>query len=307
MSHVSDGPSVRRAVLPMVRRSHREHTRPGREEGGDETMIAALERGEPAAEDELASSAEASVCLLVGYGRMAGSLAGALQESGRRCFSIDDYESALRDIERWPPDLVLVGRDGARGTVLDFLARVRSTVRPDLTILYLAECQDVEHVTAAIRAGADDVVCPPHSTSAILMREHVLRRFGPRRHGAAPVASRRVTVGGITADLPTRQVRDGEKSFSLSGREFELLVKLMEAGGDVVAREELYEDIWGTARGSEAALDATVHRLRRRLGDECRTPELVVTVRGVGYRLDVDALDAIESSNGRKENGSKGS
>lgn len=232
--------------------------------------------------------AEHTLVLLVGCGRASNALAGALRDEGLRALSIEGYDEALGNIERWQPDLVLVGRNPDLGSLGRLFARVHRSA-PRALILYLPECQDMEHVMSAVEQGADDVVCPPHSISAILVRQEVLRRFGTRKRQDRKMA-RRARLGHLTVDLATRQVLDGGRPFSLSGREFELLVRLMEAAGEVVSREELLEDIWGEEQGSEAVLDATVHRLRRKLDEHFHEPELVITVRGIGYRLDLDAI-----------------
>jgi DNA-binding response OmpR family regulator len=87
-------------------------------------------------------------------------------------------------------------------------------------------------------------------------------------------------------DPATHEVSGGaDRSFTLSGRELEVLVRLMEARGDVVPRQDLLSDIWGDDHRSEAVLDTTVHRLRRKLEEQISRPDLVATVRGVGYRL----------------------
>jgi two-component system response regulator MtrA len=112
---------------------------------------------------------------------------------------------------------------------------------------------------------------------------HVRRRAAKPRNGSR---ARQLTLGDVTVDPATHEVSEGsERSFTLSGRELEVLIRLMEAQGDVVPREHLLADIWGDEHRSEAVLDTTVHRLRKRLEVEISRPDLVATVRGVGYRL----------------------
>lgn len=227
--------------------------------------------------------------VLAGYGRSAPSLAVALADTGMQVLAFESYVSALDEAHRLEPELILAGHAEERDDVFRFLAGLAG-VEWDTTVLFLADSADPDLVNGALEHGADDVVCPPHSVASILLRLHVSRRTQERR-GRKRELSRRVSLGRLTVDLTSREVLDGGRPFSLSGREFELLVRLMEAGGEVVSREDLLEDIWGAQQGSAAVLDATVHRLRKRLDEKLREPELVTTVRGVGYRLDSASLE----------------
>ncbi len=223
------------------------------------------------------------LALLVGYGRGAAALADALEARDIRVLELDEFETGQREVQRLRPDLVLVGTDPAAGDPLAFMETMASGHH---VVLYLADRSDRDMVGPALDMGADDVVCPPHSAAAIEVRCEVARR----RLGVAPAGGlppRQVSFGTLSIDLTTRQVMDGAKPLTLSGREFELLVHLMEAGGKVVSRGQLLQTIWGEDQASEAVLDATVHRLRRKLDEVLASPDVVATVRGVGYRLEV--------------------
>src|SRR5690606_27723041 len=124
---------------------------------------------------------------------------------------------------------------------------------------------------------------------AVLLRRHVELRRRRMPGGSASVAGdeppQPLTLDGVTVDPMTREVSDGATPFTLSGRELDVLVRLTEARGNVVPRESLLADIWGDDQQSEAVLDATVHRLRKRLDEGISRGDFVLTVRGVGYRL----------------------
>lgn len=245
--------------------------------------------GEPvglATEGPWAASADGSgMILVVGQGRYSASLGQALEGQGHHAVTFSRFSTALREMKRIRPDTVLVGTDPAAGDPFEFLEELRRLGSPAVKI-YLSDCLDPDAADRALLAGAHDLVCPPHSASSILMRRRVLMatlETEPRRDRHL---RRRVELAGLTVDLTSRQVMDGSDPLTLSGREFELLVRLMESAGTVVARGELIRDIWGSDQGSEAVLDATVHRLRRKLEEKLPDTELVTTVRGVGYRLE---------------------
>lgn len=223
--------------------------------------------------------------ILVGYGRGASGLAEALSSHGHRVTSFTRFSSCLREATKLEPDSVLVGADPAAGDPFPFLGELVEAAPRTVTIA-LAPSRDPRWIDRALSAGAHDILPPPHSVAAILLRRRVLlrtRRGEPL--GESPL-SRRVPLGPLTVDLNRRQVLDGSDPLTLSGREFELLVRLMKAAGEVVERAELIRDIWGADQGSEAVLDATVHRLRRKLDEKLPDRDLVATVRGVGYRLE---------------------
>ncbi len=138
-----------------------------------------------------------------------------------------------------------------------------------------------------LRAGADDYVVKPYSSVELLARiEAVLRRSA--RPAAAPPRTAReaesevVRWDGVLVDLAARRVRVADADVRLSRKEFDVLRVLVGARGAVCTREQLLDEVWGaTLFGSTRTLDVHIATLRGKLGD----PELVETVRGVGYRL----------------------
>lgn len=233
--------------------------------------------------------ARALFCLLVGCGRSTPALEEALQGEGFRPAAVGSLAAARRELRSWAPDLLVVGEgldDGDPVACLPTLVAEGS----GSTLLFLADRSDPERAGRALENGADDVVVPPHSVSAILLRYHLVGRRLADRRSPRGILPRRVQLGGLEIDLPGRRVLTGDQPSSLSGREFELLTRLLEARGEVVTRGALIEDIWGADRGTEAVLDATVHRLRRKLEDDAGDPRFLTTVRGVGYRLEADGI-----------------
>lgn len=220
--------------------------------------------------------------LIAGYGHGDRALAGALEERGTRIHMVESFSLARAEVQRLHPDCVLVGSDLEAGDRFQFIRDVAAdgTTR---CLLYLAPRADIGDALEAVAAGVHDVVVPPHSAGSILLRVAVLRS----RANAGRGPGRSLAWGRLTLDLTSRQVLEGDRPLTLSGREFELLLHLLEARGRVVSREELLDTIWGSEQGGSAVLDATVHRLRRKLAEVVPSPDLVETVRGVGYRLEV--------------------
>lgn len=230
------------------------------------------------------SAEPTSVTFLVAYGPGTPVLAAGLERAGLEVRTFDRCAAALAEAQTLQPELILVGDADEDGPTARFLQKVQET-QSDSIVLFLSPSGDPDRVDEVLEAGAHDVVAPPHSVRAILLRRQVQvrRRYLPQLHKRMHVA-RQLTLGGLTVDPSTREVTDGSDVFTLSGRELELLVCLMEARGAVISRDRLLAEIWGDEQESEAVLDATVHRLRKRLNDISGS-NLVATVRGVGYRF----------------------
>ncbi len=170
-------------------------------------------------------------------------------------------------------DLGLPGLDG-----LEVCRRIRA-VRPVLPVLMLTARTDEVDYVVGLDAGADDYVGKPFRLAELLARVRALLR---RRQTIGAL----VEAGDIQLDPRGRRVLVDGEDITLANREFELLQYLMERAGTVVPREELIAEVWGTTDlRSSKTLDMHISWLRRKIGDEVSDPKRIVTVRGVGFRL----------------------
>lgn len=138
--------------------------------------------------------------------------------------------------------------------------------------------------------GADDYMSKPFGLAELLARTRaLLRRSG--NHTAAPDET--VAAGsGLRIDTHARRVWVGESEVALTTKEFDVLALLSEDRGAVVTRDRLMDEVWDSNwYGSTKTLDVTVGRLRQKL-EESEAPARVVTVRGVGFRLEDGPPDA---------------
>ena len=140
-----------------------------------------------------------------------------------------------------------------------------------------------DRVREGLRAGADDYLCKPFSFVELIARlEGLLRR---QRQGAGPVAQ--LSVGDLHMDLLKRQVRRGGQLIELQPREFRLLEYLMRNSGRVLTRGQLIDRVWGADYvGDTKTLDVHVKRLRSKIESDPANPVHLVTVRGLGYKLE---------------------
>ncbi|WP_052851399.1 response regulator transcription factor [Streptomyces avicenniae] len=155
-------------------------------------------------------------------------------------------------------------------------------------IIMVTARADIRSRIHGLNLGADDYVVKPYDTGELLARIHaVARRTGPEEETAAPDGREGVlSLGPITVELATRQVSVDGQQIALTRKEFDLLALLAQRPGVVFRREQIISDVWQTNwKGTGRTLEVHIASLRSKL----RRPELVETVRGVGYRLAVPA------------------
>jgi DNA-binding response OmpR family regulator len=131
--------------------------------------------------------------------------------------------------------------------------------------------------------GADDYVVKPFSPRELVARVRAILR---RAHEPADVSSRR--IGELEVDESRHSVTVEGTSVELTAKEFGLLCALIRANGRVLNREQLLEGVWGYADAAEIesrTVDVHIRRLREKLGVEAKR---IVTVKGVGYRFDME-------------------
>jgi DNA-binding response OmpR family regulator len=157
--------------------------------------------------------------------------------------------------------------------------------RGHVAIIAVTARGEERHRVAGLRAGADDYVVKPFGMAELRARiDAVMRRVRPHERVGWPDP---IALGPLRIDFARHQItRDGQP-ISLTRKEFDLLTLLAREPGTVVPREHILAEVWQTTwRGAGRTLDVHVATLRAKLGD----PAIVETVRGVGYRLAVDAL-----------------
>lgn len=174
-------------------------------------------------------------------------------------------------------DVMLPGVDGFE--VLRRLRRV-STV----PVLMLTARGGEEDRVAGLEGGADDYVAKTASSRELLARIAALLR---RAAQATPEAEpKELAAGELHLDLAARTARLGDQRLSLTQVELDLLITLLRFRGRVRSREQLLEQVRGRELGAhDRSIDVHIAALRRKLGDDPRSPRYIRTVRSVGYML----------------------
>ncbi len=180
-----------------------------------------------------------------------------------------------------PPDLVLldVMLPGLDGIEVCRLLRAESMV----PIIMLTAKGDSHDVVRGLEAGADDYMVKPfrHPSELIARIRTRLRRTNVDVAGL-------LTIGDLAIDVQAHQVLRAGKQILLTRLEFDLLVALAKEPGRVFTRDALLSEVWGYRHSTDTRLvNVHVQRLRSKIEHDSERPEIVVTVRGVGYKAGV--------------------
>jgi two-component system response regulator MtrA len=190
-------------------------------------------------------------------------------------------DEALDVFRNNPPDLVLldVMLPGLDGIEVCRLIRAESMV----PIIMLSAKGDSHDVVRGLEAGADDYMVKPfkHPSELVARIRTRLRRTNTEISGL-------LTIGDLGIDVTAHQVQRAGKQIALTRLEFDLLVALAKEPGRVFSRDALLSEVWGYRHSTDTRLvNVHVQRLRAKIEHDAERPEIVVTVRGVGYKAGV--------------------
>ena len=193
-----------------------------------------------------------------------------LEKAGLSARVVGDGKQAL--------DLMLPGLDG-----LEVCRRLRgsSATRGIPIIMLTAKAEEVDRIVG-LEMGADDYVPKPFSPRELVARvKAVLRRAtAPPEPSEAPVV-----VGGLRLDPARHEVMKNDQPVALSAMEFRLLEFFLRRRGRVYSRAQLLDQVWGQDRFVEPrTVDVHIRRLREKIEEDPRSPTLILTVRGLGYK-----------------------
>jgi len=212
-----------------------------------------------------------------------------LQLAGYRVVCAEDGEQALELFHREAPDLVVL--DVMLPKLDGFAVCRRLRAESCVPIIFLSAVEAISERVAGLDLGADDYLPKPFSPKELEARiATILRRVG---RGAAVVETRELPtgqgvmrLGELVVDTNRRQVTQAGERVNLTYTEFSLLELLFREPGRIVPRAEILEQLWGYPPRRSADLrvvDVYVARLRGKLEPDPRNPELILTVRGIGY------------------------
>ncbi|HWD62813.1 MAG TPA: response regulator transcription factor, partial [Humibacter sp.] len=196
---------------------------------------------------------------------------------------------AIAEFDREGADLVLLDLmlPGIPGTEVCKQLRTRSNVP---IIMLTAKDSEVD-IVVGLELGADDYVTKPYSTRELLARiRAVLRR---RTDDGEFEDDAILEVGSVRMDVDRHAVTVGGVETPMPLKEFELLELLLRNAGRVLTRGQLIDRVWGSDYfGDTKTLDVHIKRIRSRIETNPSDPQMLVTVRGLGYRIEDQRLGA---------------
>ena len=217
------------------------------------------------------------------------SLRLVLEDEGYEVVEAAAAERALEVVDDDGVDLMLVdlmlgGMDG-----FSFIRRVRPTTQAPIVVISARD--GVQDVVTALEAGADDYVSKPFVVDELKARlKALLRRpsMAEEDHDSEDLVVLEAEGGPLVFDRAAAILRRGDTDIHLTHTEFRLLSVLADNAGRVLSRDVLLEHVWDHGfYGDERLVDVHVRRLRKKLETEPSSPSTLVTVRGLGYRLDL--------------------
>ncbi len=210
------------------------------------------------------------------------ALSMALEDEGYEVRQAPNGGDGLAEFRRTPPDLVLLDLRLPDLSGFDVCRALRA--ESIVPIIMITAQTDTHDMVAGLEAGADDYVTKPVVPKELAARiRALLRRVHLQGKATTPLATR-------FRDIEIRReqgiVLKGDAELNLTKTEFRLMCEFADHAGAVLSRDQLLERVWGYEYlGDSRLVDAHVRRLRLKVEDHPDDPKLIVTARGIGYRL----------------------
>lgn len=233
-----------------------------------------------------AESDAAAIVYIEDDEKLARLTAKYLETHGVRVTLAADPREGIASVLRERPDVILLdlmlpGMDG-----FEVCRQLRARLHTPI-IMVTARGEEADRVMG-LEGGADDYIAKPFSSRELLAR---IRAQARRARGRAGPSQGLITAGPLTIDPVARSVTLGGAELSLTTYEFDLLRVFAERSGRALTREQLVDLVRGSAdEAFDRSIDVHVSHLRKKLGDDPRSPRIIKTVRGVGYLFAADRI-----------------
>lgn len=201
-----------------------------------------------------------------------------LQQEGFRVIAANSQREAVKAIDEQEFDLALLDVSLPDGTGYAVCSAVKD--KKDVPVIFVTASGDEYSVVAGLEMGADDYISKPFRPRELLARiKSVLRRYGK---GQAVNE-----LGNISVDTLKAVVMKNGTEIFLSALEYKLLLVFLNHRGLVISRTKLLEEIWDVAGDfvNDNTLTVYIKRLREKIEDNPQNPEIIKTVRGIGYKV----------------------
>ena len=203
-----------------------------------------------------------------------------LSKEGYEIYSSNNGKDAVKIAQEIIPDLIIldVMMPGIDGVETCRQLREIELLKNSLIIFLSARSEDYSQI-AGFDAGADDYITKPIKLRILISKVKALLR----RNIAKVIDDNALSVGNIIIDKEKYMVIKDNINISLPKKEFELLLMLSSKPNRVFTRDEILNKIWGAVIVGDRTLDVHIRKIREKLGDE-----IIKTIKGVGYKFDID-------------------
>jgi two-component system response regulator RegX3 len=207
-----------------------------------------------------------------------------LAREGFTVYTAVDGVDALEQFDAVRPDLVLLDVMLPKLSGIEVCRQIRKRSQVPI-VMVTAKSAEIDTVVG-LEVGADDYVTKPYRIRELAARMRaVLRRASDRTEETAGLGSNTIEVGDVRLDPDEHLVTRGGIEIALPLKEFELLHLLLANAGRVLPRETLIDRVWGHDYvGDTKTLDVHIKRLRSKVEPDPRNPQLITTIRGLGYK-----------------------
>ncbi|XCP84441.1 response regulator transcription factor [Roseburia hominis] len=202
-----------------------------------------------------------------------------LKGEGFLVTAVDGQQKALRKLMEEPVQLVLLDVTLAEGNGYSTCTAIK--LKYDIPVIFLTALGDEFSVVTGLDMGADDYVSKPFRPRELVSRmRSVLRRTGKATHI--------VQIRDLSVDVEKGVITRGEQEIFLSALEYRLFLVFLNNRGRILSRTQLLEEIWDIAGEfvNDNTLTVYIKRLREKIEHDAQNPEIIRTVRGLGYRME---------------------
>ena len=212
-----------------------------------------------------------------------------LKNEGLKVTHVDDGKIAIDIFEEEHFDLIILDIMLPEVSGLEICKTIRKS--SNVPIIMLTAKDDENDKISGLEMGADDYITKPFSVKELISRvKAVLRRTKNSEllRGVDEDLSfaKEITIGNIAMNPLRYEAKIDNEIIELRPREFELLYYLCENAGNIVSRDKLFSKVWGYSfAGNSKTLDVHIQRIRERIEVNPKSPKRLVTIRGVGYKL----------------------
>ncbi len=152
----------------------------------------------------------------------------------------------------------------------------------DVPIFFISARQSDDDILMALNIGGDDYIKKPYALSVLLAKVKVMLKRLEETKERQPLQAGRIRV-----DIKARKVYVGDQGIELKNKEFKLFLYLFQHPNIVITKDELFANVWGDAFFSDGTLNVHIRKLREKIEKDPNNPEIIKTIWGTGYRLDL--------------------